>query len=72
LRDRLIRLKSRAMAFYKATLVWLLVMAAIGWGCYQTVHPTKPSFLPILGVVAAFTVLVAFTGCKVDEPEEGH
>lgn len=60
------------MAFYKATFVWLLVMAAICWGCYQTVHPTNPSWTPILCVIAAFTLLVTFTGCKVDEPEEHH
>ena len=34
--------------------------------------PTNPSWTPILCVIGAFCVLVAFTGCKVDEPEEHH
>ncbi len=69
LHRKAIPVQSRAMTFYKATLAWLLISVAIGWGLYRTVAPENPSFTPILLVVAAFVVLVAVTGCKVDEPE---
>jgi hypothetical protein len=64
-----IPVESRAMTFYKATFAWLLISVAIGWGLYRTVAPENPSFTPILMVTLGFILLVAFTGCKVDEPE---
>ena len=62
-------LQSRAMAFYKATAVWLLISAAIGWSIMRVVSTENPSWIPFFLVTAAFIVLVAVTGCKVDEPE---
>lgn len=61
------------MVFYKACFVWLLVSIVIGAGIYWTVHPTSPSWWPMILVTLGFIVLVGKTGCKVDEPHgEDH
>jgi O-antigen ligase len=61
------------MAFYKGLFAWLIISVAIGWGCWRTIAPEgKGSFVPILVVTVVFIVLVAVTGCKVDEEEHGE
>ena len=74
MRPDAISLESRAMAFYKATFVWLLVSVVIGFGIYMTVHPTKPTWFWMAAATLGFIVLVGMTGCKVDDhhEEEGH
>tara|TARA_B100000700_G_scaffold283814_1_gene336547 strand:- start:537 stop:806 length:270 start_codon:yes stop_codon:yes gene_type:complete len=64
--------KVRAMIFYKAAFAWLAVSAVLGWSIYQTVRPENPTWTPFFVVLFLFCVLVAYTGCKVDEPDPDH
>lgn len=62
-----------AMAFYKGLISWLIISVAIGWGAWRTTAPEgEASWTPILLVTLAFILLVAFTGCKVDEEHGEH
>jgi O-antigen ligase len=61
------------MAFYKGLIAWLIISLFIGWGMWRTTAPVgKESFAPIICVVLGFIVLVAMTGCKVDEDHGEH
>ena len=61
------------MAFYKGLVSWLIISVAIGWGTWRTTAPEgKESFMPIIFVTLAFIIVVALTGCKVDEEEHGE
>jgi uncharacterized membrane protein len=64
---------SNAMAFYKGLFSWLIISLFIGWGAWRTTAPEgKESWWPIIIVTLGFIVLVAVTGCKVDEDHGDH
>lgn len=58
------------MILIKASLAWVLIMAAFGWGILRLMAPQNASWTPLILVIVAFIVLVGATGCRI--PKSDH